>query len=123
MQKASGAISGTLYDESTGLPLEEEGFMLFAFDEDGYLAKVSACGTDPTPGQYKLMGLRPGNCYVLAAVWGWAEDEFVFLWYGGTSSVIGTYEIISPKVEIPANAYAVIVGDAETKGIDFTIKR
>lgn len=123
MKKASGAISGTLFDESTGLPIEDESLMFFAFDEDGYLVKVSAYWSDPITGEYKLMGLRPGNYYVVASVWEWATDEITFLWYGSTSSGTTYYEIISPKVEIPANAYAVIVGEGETKEIDFYIKR
>ncbi len=123
MKKTSGAISGTLFDESTGLPLEDEASILFAYDEDGYLVKVSVYGSDPITGEYKLMGLRPGNYYVVAAVWEWATNEITFLWYGSTSSGTTYYDIISPKVEIPANAYAVIVGEGETKEIDFYIKR
>jgi hypothetical protein len=123
MKKASGSISGTLYDEGSGTPLADEGYLLFAFDKYGYLVKVSAYVSAPTTGEYLLAGLRPGSYYVGVAVWDSDTDEITFFWYGSTSSNIANYEFLSPKIEIPASAYAVIVGEQETKDIDFFIKR
>ena len=94
--------------------------MLFAFDEDGYLAKVSAYVSDdhPITGGYKLMGLKPGNYYVLALA---ITDDISFLWYPDVISDI-TDKTFTPKVEIPTGAYAVIVWKGETTGIDFYFK-
>jgi len=119
MKKANGTISGTLYDKNTSFPLEDASYLLFAFDDDGYLVKVSAYGSEPVTGEYKLMGLRPGNYYVLAMLF---SDNPTHFWYDGASSYISN-EIISPKVEIPANASAVFVGAGDTQGIDLYIKK
>jgi protocatechuate 3,4-dioxygenase beta subunit len=120
MNRAAGSITGTLYDGSTRQPLVDTGYMLFAFDEYGYLAKVSAYMSDDQPitGGYKLMGLRPGNYYVLAVV---ITEDISFLWYPDVVSDI-TENTFTPKVEIPAGAYIVIVGNGETTDIDFYFK-
>ncbi len=117
MKEADGSITGTLYDESTRQPLGDTPYALLAFDEDGYLVKVSTyIDPDyPITGAYKLMGLRPGNYYVLALV---IAEEIFSLWYPDVASDI-PYETLTPKVEIPIGAHAVIVTEGETRGIDF----
>jgi hypothetical protein len=120
MNRAAGSITGTLYDVNTLQPLVDTGYMLFAFDEYGYLAKVSAYMSDDQPitGEYKLMGLRPGNYYVLAVL---ITDDIFFLWYPDVASDIAD-TTFTPKIEIPAGAYTVTVGNGETTGIDFYFK-
>jgi hypothetical protein len=123
IEKANGAISGTIYNEVTAQPMIEGGYLIFVFDEDGYLAKVSGYleFNNPITGEYLLCGLRPGNYYLLAIA---DTDPFVdplFQWYDGIEADIDL-ETFTPSATIPANVSAVTVGEGLTSRIDFYFK-
>jgi hypothetical protein len=122
MNRVNGSISGMIYEKSTNLPLNDAAYLLFAYDEDGYLAKISTYMDDsyPITGRYKLAGLRPGNYYVFLAVL--FENEIFFFFYPDV--VCGENFInVMPKVEIPFNAQAVVVGEGDIKGVNFYVQR
>jgi len=123
MEQAYGAISGTIYDECDGQPVIEGSYFVFAFDEDGYLAKISVFSeyNAPISGEYKLYGLKPGKYYLLAGVG--ADDFFDLLlqWYSGIEADVN-FETFTPKVTIPVNATAVIVAEDLISGVDFNFR-
>lgn len=122
MSRVNGSIIGMIYDKNTNLPLKDAAYLLFAFDEEGYLAKISTYVDDsyPITGRYKLAGLRSGNYYVFLAVL-FENEIFLFLY----PDVVWDVNFIKmmPKVEIPFNAQAVVVGEGETKGINFYFQK
>jgi hypothetical protein len=123
MEKASGTVSGTVYNKGTGQPMVEGIYYLFAFDEDGYLHKVSANLSDvshPITGEYLLCGLRPGNYNLLAIASTLFEQSYKLRgqWYAAIDTIIDL-TIFTPKATIPASASAVTVGEGLTSGIDF----
>lgn len=122
MSRVNGSIIGMIYDKNTNLPLKDAAYLLFAYDEDGYLAKISTYMDDsyPITGKYKLAGLRPGNYYVFLAL---LIDDEIFLFFYPDVICGENFISVTPKVEIPFNAQAVVVGEGETKGIDFYVKR
>ena len=123
MEQADGAISGTIYDECDGQPVTEGFYFVFAFDEDGYLAKISVFSeyNAPISGEYQLYGLNPGKYYLLAAVG--ADDFFdlLFQWYSGIEGNIDL-ETSTPKLTIPVNATAVTVAEDLISGVDFNFR-
>ena len=123
MEQADGAISGTIYDECNGQPVTEGIYIVFAFDEDGYLAKVSVFSefNAPITGEYQVYGLKPGKYYLLAAV---VQEDFyslLFQWYSGIEADID-FLTMTPKVMVPVNASAVIVGEDLISGVDFNFR-
>jgi hypothetical protein len=118
-----GSISGTIYDKSSGLAVNQGLYIVFVFDEDGYLVSLSSYAdcNKPISGEYRVGGLRPGHYYLIAA----AIDELSNLyniaaeWYGGVEIPMGEFYNYTPKMEIPAGAAPVTVGTAATAGIDF----
>lgn len=120
MEKVDGAISGTIYDGITGQPLTEGFYLVFAFDEDGYLVKASTYSESNAPitGEYQLCGLRPGNYYLLAVAGSDLFMDSLFQWYGGIGVNIDL-ETFMPKTAIPENASAVTVNEDLKSGIDF----
>ena len=118
MEKASGSISGTIYNSDNNEPITEGIYFVFVFDEDGYLSTASYLNlTNQIDGKYFTYGLRPGNYYVLAI----SMDEFeslISLWYGGITEEINL-NTFTPKPTIPQNAVLVTVTEGETSGIDF----
>jgi len=123
MEQADGAISGTIYDECNGQPVTEGFYFVFAFDEDGYLAKGSVYSeyNAPLAGEYQLYGLKPGKYYLLAAVG--TEDFYglLFQWYSGIEANIDL-ETFTPKVTIPVNATAITVSEDLISGVDFNFR-
>jgi uncharacterized repeat protein (TIGR02543 family) len=123
MDQVDGAISGTIYDECGGQPVTEGIYIVFAFDEDGYLANASVFSeyNAPLTGEYQVYGLNPGKYYLLAAV---AQEDFYdlpFQWYSGIEANIDL-ETFTPKVSIPVNVTAVTVAEDLISGIDFNFK-
>lgn len=123
MEQADGAISGTIYDECNGQPVTEGYYIVFAFDEDGYLAAASVYSefNAPVTGEYQIYGLKPGKYYVLGAISTDSFMDLLFQWYSGIEAAIDS-EIFVPKVTIPANASAITVGEGLTDGIDFNFR-
>jgi len=120
MEKVSGAISGTIYYRQQGnyQPLTVGDYFVFAFDEDGYLAKTSFYLSEfgPMTGEYILSGLRPGNYYVLVPF-----GENICQWYDRIEANFALFTSPS-NVIIPPAATAVTVGEGTTTGIDFYIE-
>ncbi|NOZ61961.1 MAG: T9SS type A sorting domain-containing protein [Calditrichaeota bacterium] len=123
MQKATGSISGKVFVPITDELMTEGIYYIFAFDEDGCLAKFSAFEDESGPinGSYAVKGLRPGNYYLLAlaqsqnfGVTIWATAQ----WYGDIFWN-GSIEFLSPKMEIPQGAVPITVGTGDTPNIDF----
>lgn len=126
LKKAKGAISGTLYNSRTGLPITRGAYYVFVFDEHGYFAGLSFYDETygPLSGMYHVGGLRPGQYYLLTIVI--AEGESINhmpdQWYNGVELTPEEQANISPKIDIPAGAMTVTVGSEPTKGIDFYLK-
>ncbi len=122
MSIVNGSIIGMIYDKNTKLPLKDAAYLLFAFDEEGYLAKISTYGDDsyPITGRYKLAGLRPGNYCVFLAL---LIDDEIFLFFYPDVTWGEKFISVTPKIEIPFNAQAVVVGEGETKGINFYFQK
>lgn len=124
LKNAGGTISGTVYEANTNRPVSEGMLIVWVFDEDGYLVKAygSSETRGPMTGDYILPGLRPGNYYIL--MWFFHELDFerglIQQWYNGLD-VQFPVDLFIPKLDIPAGAYAVVVGTGETKGIDFYV--
>lgn len=127
MNSVPGSVSGAVFDQNTGLPLEMGVYVVMAFDQNGFLAAISGYtqDEDPLSGKFKLSGLRPGTYYlVLMALYdctNWGE-QYVG-WYNGLSLTEEEAMLLSPKTVIPNGATAVIVGDGDTGGIDFYVKK
>jgi|GEM_PF-1395522 len=123
MEQADGAISGTIYDECAGQPVTKGFYFVFAFDEDGYLAKASVFSeyNAPITGEYQLYGLKPGKYYVLAAVGAEYLFDFIFQWYTGIEAYIDLVTF-TPKVMVPVNATAVTVAEDIVSGVDFNFR-
>jgi len=121
MERAEGVISGTVYDETEGQPVTEGLYVILAFDEDGYLVRISGYlqSNASITGEYQLRGLRPGNYYLMAIA---STDidliEIFSQWYDGIDIDINL-DAFTPKVTIPVNASPVTVSEGETSGIDF----
>jgi hypothetical protein len=81
IEKSKGSVYGTIFDWDSGLPVTEEDYLVFVFDEDGYL--VGGSGylefNNPISGEYHVGGLRPGNYYLLV----WLTDKSQWQWYSG----------------------------------------
>ncbi len=122
MQQANGAIAGTLFNGASPQPVTVLDYFVFAFDDSGYLAKYTFYSTEGSSfnGSYLLTGLRPGNYYVLAALAD--RDEFNFQWYDNVPSDL-TAETFVPKLNIPAEAKPVPVGQGLVTGKDFFFNR
>lgn len=123
MEQADGAISGTIYDESGGQPVTKGFYFVFAFDEDGYLAKASVFSEYNAliTGEYQLFGLKRGKYYVLAAVGEEYLFDFIFQWYTGIEAYIDLVTF-TPKFMVPVNATAVTVAEDIVSGVDFNFR-
>jgi hypothetical protein len=123
LKKLNGSISGTIYDQGSGLPSTEGIYIVWVFDTDGYLVGFSgyADSNSPISGEYRVGGLRPGNYYLLAT----AVNEFSSIsdfsleWYGGVEVPQDELYDYTPKMDIPAGAVPVTVGSNNSGGIDF----
>ena len=123
LDKMSGAISGRIFAPVTDELVTNGNYYVFAFDENGCLAKVSAFEKNYgfVDGSYALRGLRPGNYYLLAMANSEQAGVTIWqstMWYGGILSQL-TFENLLPKTDIPQGALAVSVGNGETANIDF----
>ena len=120
MKEVSGAICGTVYDAGPGQPVTEGIYLILAFDEDGYLVKASTYSefVAPITGEYQLCGLRPGKYYLLAMAGSDPFIDWLTQWFYGIEASIDL-ETFIPKVNIPANAFAITVGEGLISGIDF----
>jgi len=123
MEEADGAISGTIYDECSGQPVTEGYYIVFAFDEDGYLAAASVYSeyNASITGEYQLYGLKPGKYYLLGMFGTDSLIDFLSQWYSRIEAAID-FETFIPKVTLPANASAVTVGEGLSTGIDFNFR-
>lgn len=117
IENASGSISGAIYD-ADNQPIDSVNYTLLAYDEDGFLATASFYSVVyPGNGSFKLIGLLPGEYYLLAVASN-GEMYMQIQWYDGidfTQSI----ENISLKMDIPNNINAIEVGTGETPGINF----
>ena len=120
MNKVSGSISGSIYYKNTE-ELISEGFIIYIFDEYGYLSTFSSYNTDFSnpEGKYSACGLRPGNYYALV-LYGDLWNNPTAIWHGGYKDDINT-SIFKPKITIPNEAKSIVVADGETKDVDFDI--
>ncbi|MGB3863671.1 MAG: carboxypeptidase-like regulatory domain-containing protein, partial [Candidatus Aminicenantaceae bacterium] len=123
LDKPKGSISGTIYDDTSGLPVTQGYYLVWVFDDAGYLVSLSGY-TDsnaPISGEYRVGGLRPGNYYVLAIALNELSDIYniPLEWYGGVEVAPDEIYSYTPKMEIPAGAAPVSVGTGDTGGIDF----
>lgn len=121
MENASGGIVGTIYNAASNQPFTEGFYMLFAYDEFGYLVKISIYGqsNDPRNGSYYLAGVRPGNYYVLAILFaGETLYSLASQWLGGIHSDTNIWSW-RPYVEIPSGAQAVGVDKSLVSNNDF----
>lgn len=123
MGQADGAISGTIFDECNGQPVTEGYYIVFAFDEDGYLAAASVYSefNAPITGEYQIYGLKPGKYYVLGAVSTDSSMDLFFQWYSGIEAAVNIVTF-TPKVTIPPGASAVTVGEGLSTGVDFNFR-
>jgi hypothetical protein len=117
LEKASGSISGIIFD-SDNQPIDSLGYGLFAYDEDGLLAKSSVYSIDGLDnGNFKLTGLQPGKYYLLALATN-GEDYTQIQWYDGVD-FNGSFDALSLKMNIPSNINAIEVGTSEVSGVNF----
>ena len=119
IENATGAISGAIYDiNNNNLPIDSVNYTLLAYDEDGFLAKASFYSIEYTGnGFFKLIGLQPGNYYLLAIA-SKGEQYTQIQWYDGidfTQSI----QSLSLKMDIPNNINSIEVGSGEVSGINF----
>jgi len=127
MNKAPGSIAGSILDESTGLALASFPAAVFVYDQNGFLAAVSAYGLfgGGYTSEYRVGGLRPGSYYLI--LWTFRDCGFSCSsqgeWYGGMDLSPEELAALSPRMTIPTSAYAVIVGEGETGAIDFYVKK
>lgn len=127
MNSAPGSISGKILDQKTGRPLDLNFLTVMAFDQNGFLAAISRSSDDQgaVPYEYSLTGLRPGTYYlVLMAYYDCGNRcQEVFAWYGGEALSVEEMAAFAPRIAIPVGAMGVIVGEGDTSGIDFHVKR
>jgi hypothetical protein len=126
LKNADGAISGTVYDSASNEPIIEGIFLIWVFDEHGFLAKISSTGemSGLMTGDYIAPGLRPGTYYLLLLLFDPSDNtgEYIWQWYNGVEAQV-PLSLFVPKADIPSGAYPVMVGKGETKGINFYIER
>jgi hypothetical protein len=116
IENATGSISGTIYD-ADNQPIDSVNYVLLAYDEDGFLAKASSYSIEyPGNGFFKIIGLHPGNYYLLAFATN-GEQYMQIQWYDGID-VTQSIENISLKMNIPNNINAIEVGAGEAPGIN-----
>ncbi|MCB0732250.1 MAG: carboxypeptidase regulatory-like domain-containing protein, partial [Ignavibacteriae bacterium] len=120
LEKVSGSISGTIYYDSSNIPISEN-YIVCVFDQDGYLSTISSYNRryGPLNGNYLLCGLQPGNYYLLAILVN-GFDLVSFVWYGGYMDEISNPQFV-PKLDIPYEAVAVKVGIDEVRNINFYV--
>lgn len=127
MSKAPGSVSGTVFDKSSGLSLDSSAFYVFAFDQNGFVAGVSAYGfyAEAPISTYKVGGLRAGVYYLIAYVMPICEAgcEPYGEWYGGLALTQEEMTFLSPKMTIPSGVYPITVGQEDTGTIDFFVKK
>ena len=123
MEKVGGGISGTIFDAETEEPVNDI-YVIFAFDEEGYLVKVSSnveFGM-PASGEYYISGLRPGNLYLLVFK---VDEIFSSLlhgqWYSGIDVEINPI-LFAPRMNLPVEASPILIEDDLVSGIDFHIE-
>lgn len=123
MKKTKGAITGTIYNLNTGLPVTSGVYAILVYDEYGYLAGSSHYGdyNAPINGEYRLCGLGPGQYYLFAFSYdeGMSYQDIPIQWYNGLEVTLEESIFLGPKVNIPAGALAVSVGTTAAQGIDF----
>lgn len=123
LAKPKGSISGTIYDKTSGFAVTQGLYIVWIFDDDGYLVGLSGYldSNNPISGEYRVGGLRPGNYYVLAAAANELHDmsDLAVEWYGGAEVPEDELYKYTPKIDIPAGAIPVAVGTSDTRGIDF----
>jgi len=122
LTKPSGVISGTVFNQSAGAPQSTGVYYVFAFDAAGFVAKIVAYAdvNRPIDGQYQLLGLHPGDYYLLAVAAPQAdlEDTVPVQWYGGSQTNVPVNTVL-PKMTIPPEARPVTVNNNTISGIDF----
>ncbi|MBN2103372.1 carboxypeptidase regulatory-like domain-containing protein [bacterium] len=116
IQCVGGGISGTLFDQKTGLPINDSFYAVAAVNEDSMAVKLSAYIA--LTGQYALYGLRPGK-YCLVALKGtdfWG-DEITAQWH---EAIRASYEDMDSEfyVPVPEGVTWISVGDTLEKAVD-----
>ena len=118
MQKAKGTITGTIYDSDTTFSNNSIGYLLAAYDEFGYMSKLSIYSkyNNPINGSYKICGLRPGKYYLLGILLG--NNELESKWYNGIDKIYSLGDVTF-KMNLPENITPITVTENETNGINF----
>lgn len=123
LDKPKGSISGTVYDNNSGLAITEGLYFILVFDTDGYMVGLSGYldSNNPITGSYRVGGIRPGNYYILATAASEFSDPYdiQWEWYGGVEMQPDELYNLTPKVDIPTGATPVSVGTGPTTGINF----
>jgi hypothetical protein len=121
MERASGAIAGTVYDRGTGEPITVGMYLVIAVDEQGFVTTASGynSGNKPITGGYRLTGLRPGTYFVLALA-GIPEsyEEMGAQWYDAVDVSYDSLLSLNSYIA-PITAHPVIVDKGTTFNIDF----
>jgi hypothetical protein len=121
MERASGAIAGTVYDRGTGTSITVGRYTVVAVDEQGFITTASgySSGNQPITGGYRLTGLRPGTYYVLALA-GIPEsyEDMSAQWYD-TIDVSYDSLLSLNRFIAPVTARPVTVDQGTTLNIDF----
>ncbi len=118
MQKAKGTILGTIYYGDSTLSSNSIGYILVAYDEFGYMSKLSIYSkyNNPINGSYKICGLRPGKYYLLGILLG--NNELESKWYNGIDKIYSSTDITF-RMDLPENITPITVTENETNGINF----
>jgi len=122
LQKTSGAISGTFFQQNAGTPQRTGLYYVFAYDTAGYVAKATAYFEESRPidGRYQLPGFHPGDYYLLAiaALAPDFEEVVPGQWHGGSQMNLPVISV-QPRVTIPPEARPVTVMNGLIPAIDF----
>jgi hypothetical protein len=122
MQRTPGGISGTVFDRSTGDPITSGMYLIMAFDVQGRPVAVSGYTSDPVAvsGTYELMGLWPGQYWLLAVAGTGSSGGQYCMWYDDVDVDVDSVMRV-PMPSVPPTARSVGVETGVTAGIDFHV--
>lgn len=117
VQKGEYSVSGSFIDRFTNEELSSASASILVFDEYGYLYKIALAYE--TSGKYIIKGLRNGRYYLMASEY--SENDYLYgMWYGD-KEVKYTEVSLTPKIDIPEGAAAVIIQGNNLSGVNFHI--
>jgi len=123
LQKTSGAISGTFFQQNAGTPQRAGIYYAFLYDPAGFLVKAVGYSEESRSidGRYQALGLHPGDYYVLAIASldpDLPGDAVPGQWYGGSQTNL-PFVVLQPKIVIPSEAKPLTVSTSQISAIDF----